>query len=548
MMADKESSSLTNSLSPLHVSLTNGVNDNVVSSSLANETKEQTVKQMASEIDNSHVPLSSKPQSSSLPENSNCKDEMFEGTKLSISKDHLFESSPPLSSTVSEVDEKSSQITRMCPAISSTVTVDKAEVDQALPNNDQISSHSQSNKISTVQLKLTENNSVNANDTGSPFQPEKTARVQSPPSPLINSVIKSGNDAMMVTVESVSLPVRAEELPMVSPTVEDSQDLKELSQKPPVPVRIKVKTSGDDEMFKDEKSSVYEDYYLYEDKGSPPPLPERTVVVPPPLPPEESDDKESPPLPMKKMTDASPAVVPVSSQGEPKCSVPPPLSSLASLEDDVIPPLPEKKQSKEENISVIHEEEHRVLEARPIQSLPLSKVGSDSTSSVVSVPSATGSPTGKNQPPIPPRQTVSVISPPKRSIESDSDSPPSQLPKRKTLLPPPLPPSSNSDSDSESDEKIVHNSSKVAVKSVPLQDSNDVSSRNMLSLSKNSMETSDSSNPLLTQTLSTPSPALMQQQVLIMPYMVIIKNALYGYYYIRQQEWRQGPLRFKACP
>ena len=520
MMADKESSSLANSLSPLHVSLTNGVNDNVASSSLSNETKEQTAKQMASETDNSHVLLSSKLQSSSLPEISDCKDEMFEGTKLSISKDHLFESPPPLSSTVSEVDEKFSQITRICTVISSTVTQDKAEVDQALPKNDQRSSHSQPNKISTVQLKLTENSSVNANDSGSPFQPEKTAQVRLPPSPLINSVIKSGNGAMIVT--SVSLPVRAEDLPIVSPTVEDSQDLMELSQKPPVPVRIKVKTSGDDDMFKEEEPSVFEDYYLSKDKGSPPPLPERTVVVPPPLPPEESDDEESPPLPIKKMTDASPAVVPVSSQGEPKCSVPPPLSSLASLEDDVIPPLPEKKQSKEENISVIHEEEHRVPEARPIQSLPLSKVGSDSTSSVVSVPSATGSPTGKKQPPIPPRRTVSVIPPPQRSIESDSDIPSSQLPKRKTLLPPPPSPLSHSDSDSESDGKIVQNSSKVAVESVPLQDSNDVSNRNMLSISKNSVETSDSSNPLLTQTLSTQSPELMQQQVSIMPYMVII--------------------------
>ena len=523
MMADKESSSLANSLSPLHVSLTNGVNDNV-SSSLSNETKEQTAKQMASEIDNSHVPLSSKPQSSSLPEISDCKDEMFEGTKLSIFKDHLFESPPPLSSTVSEVNEKSSQITRMCPAISSTVTQDKAEVDQALPKNDQISSHSQPNKISTVQLKLTENSSVNADDSGLPLQPEKTAQVQSPPSPLNNSAIKSGNGAMMVTVESVSLPVRAEELPMVSPTVEHSQDLKELSQKPPVPVRVKVKTSGDDEMFKEEEPSVFEDYYLSEDKGSLPPLPERTAVVPPPPPPEDSDDEESPPLPIKKMTDTPPAVVPVSSQGEPKCSVPPPLSSLASREDDVVP-LPEKKQSKEENISVIHEEEHRVPEARPVQSLPLSKVGSDSTSSVVSVPSATGSPTGKKQPPIPPRRTVSAVTPPSRSVESDSediDSPPPQLPEKKTLLPPPPSPLSNSDRDSESDGRIVHNSSKVTVKSVHQRDSNDVSSGNVLSTSKNSMKTSDSPNPLLTQTLSTPPPELMQQQVLIISYLVII--------------------------
>ena len=152
-------------------------------------------------------------------------------------------------------------------------------------------------------------------------------------------------------------------------------------------------------------------------------------------------------------------------------------------------------------------------------------MGSDSTSSVVSVPSATGSPTGKKQPPIPPRRTVSAVTPPSGSVESDSeniDSPPPQLPEKKTLLPPPPSPLSNSDRDSESDGRIVHNSSKVAVKSVHQRDSNDVSSGNVLSTSKNSMKTSDSPNPLLTQTLSTPPPELMQQQVLIISYLVII--------------------------
>ena len=329
---------------------------------------------------------------------------------------------------------------------------------------------------------------------------ESSVRVEEPP-PL---PIKADGPPLppVRTTEPPPLPVRAEELSTVSTAVEGSHplsDVKESSQKPPLPIRIKVKISiDDDEVFDEEELTVFDDH-LSEDEESPPPLPvkknEKTVVVPPPPPPpEESDDEESLPLPIKKVTDTTPLVVPVSGQGGPKHDIPPP-PLMQDSDDDLAPPLPVKKQSKEENVSV---EENRVPEARPIQSLPLSKVASDSTSSVVSVPSAAGSPVAKRQPPVPPRRTVSAVTPPSRSVESDSedsDSPPPPLPERKTLIPPPPPPVSNSDSDSEDDGRFVHKRSLVAVKSVPLRDGGDLSSGNiMLSRSKDSMETSDSSD------------------------------------------------------
>ena len=488
MTADMKNSSLPSSLSLLHASLTNGGNDNVSSSSSSSETGHG----------NSHVSLPDKTRmSSSLSEIKLCKDETSE--VQSFSKGHLL-SLPNIVSLSPEVDnssnEESSQTTLTSTVIPSTITQNRAKVDQSLPENDQMPSsiHSRTIQISTVQSKLTENSIHNGIDT-LPLQPEKTAEVLLPPSPLNGSAIKSANGKMNLAVELAPYPVEAEELPTVLPLVNDSQqlsDIKESSQNPPLPVHVKMKISvGDDEVFEEERPSVFKDHFS-EDEGSPPPLPvknERTIVPPPP--PEESDDKESPPLPIKKVTDTTPVVVPVSGQGEPKHGIPPP-SLMQDSDDDLAPPLPVKKQSKEENVSV---EENRVPEARPIQSLPLSKVASDSTSSVVSVPSATGSPTAKRQPPVPPRRTVSAIAPPSRSVESDSNSPPPPLPKRKILIPSPPPPVSNSDSHSEDDGRFVYKRSLVAVKSVPLQGDSYLSSGNiLLSRSKDSMETSDSSD------------------------------------------------------
>ena len=493
MTADKKDSSLPSSLSQLHVSLTNGGNDNVGSSSLSNETKEQKKTEQ---------------MSSYLPEIKFCKDETSE--EQSISKDHLFESPPHLSNVVSlspEVDNSSNgESSQTKHVFTSTVTQDSAKADQSLPENDQII-HSQPIQISTVQSKLSVENGI---DT-LPLQLEKTTQVSLPPSSLNGSAIKSQNGQMYLSVELAPSPVGAKKLPIVSPLVEDSQrfsDTKELSQKPLLPVHVKIKISaGGDEVFEEERPSVFEDHFS-EDEGSPPPLPKRTVVVPPPPPLEESDDEESPPLSIKKMTDNSSVVVPVSSQGEPKKHGIPPPPPRQDSEDDVAPPLPVKKQSKEENVSV---EENAVPEARSIQLSPLSKMGSDSISSIVSVSSTTGSPIAKRQPPIPPWRTVSAVTPPSRSLESNSGlsyTPPPPLPKKKTFipLPPPLPkkktfiplpppPTSNTDSDSEDDGGFVHKRSLVAIKSVPLQDCSDLSSGNILLFrSKDSTETYDSSN------------------------------------------------------